>query len=252
VPTQSLPDSETRERRLAATYQTTSNAAVWELVEQYRRVQQYIAEHPNAGSTAVATALELPRGRIRPWLEDGMPDAARGIETAATKGWLDATPSERVFAGLTVCHAWVTAGGSIAQRSWVPRFVVSAGDPEGTLQMALRAVDIQADTQHVASDSRATEYQPSTHGTVLGGVFGAPVGEKAGTGQQLPDWLRSVPTATQRRWLRTYVSLRGTPIDKRHGYTIRCLAADRPDGDAADQRGRPDEQSTDYHIYAHA
>jgi hypothetical protein len=232
VPTQSLPDSDTRERRLAATYTTTSDATVWELVEQYHHVREYAAEHPQKGSTAVATALELPRSRIRPWLDGSMPDAARAITTAAGKGWLDATPDERVFAGLTVCHAWVTAGGSIAAQTWLPRLVASDGDPERALQAALRAADMQADTQHTASDSRATEYQPSTHGTVLGrvlgGVFGAPVGEKAGTDQQLPDWLRDVPTATQQRWLRTYVSLRGTPINERHGYTVACFAERRP------------------------
>jgi hypothetical protein len=232
VTTQSLPDSDTRERRLAATYETASDATVWELVQQYRRVREYTAAHPNKGSTAVATALELPRGRIRPWLDDGMPDAARAVTTAAGKGWLDATPDERVFAGLTVCHAWVTAGGSIAAQTWLPRFVASDGNPERALQAALRAADMQADTQHTASDSRTTEYQPSTHGTVLGrflgGVLGAPVGEKAGTDQQLPDWLRSVPTSAQRRWLRTYVSLRGTPVDERHGYALQCREERRP------------------------
>lgn len=245
----SLPDHDERERRLAATYTTASDATVWELVEQYRRVQQYAAEHPQKESTAVATALELPRSRIRPWLDRGMPDAARAIATAAGKGWLDATPGERVFAGLTVLHAWVTAGGSIAAQTWLPRFVASDGDPERALQPALRAVDMQADTQHAASDGRATEYQPSTHGTVLGrflgGVFGAPVGEKAGTDQQLPDWIRSVPTATQRRWLRTYVSLRGTPIDRGHGYTVACFAADRPGDWYAALAGLADDVCSD-------
>jgi hypothetical protein len=59
------------------------------LVAQFEQVTEYCAEHPDQGSGAVATALDLPRERIRAWVDsDGRPDAVRGCETLTANGWL--------------------------------------------------------------------------------------------------------------------------------------------------------------------
>ena len=51
---------------LARTYDHPSYEDPWGVIEDYKRVQEYHAEHPDVGSHAVAQALDLPRGRIRP------------------------------------------------------------------------------------------------------------------------------------------------------------------------------------------
>jgi hypothetical protein len=71
---------------IARTYSDRVYPDPWEKVEDYQRVQAYAAEHPNAGRTAVGTALELPAGRVRSWLNGGQPDPVRGIETASAHG----------------------------------------------------------------------------------------------------------------------------------------------------------------------
>ncbi|MFB6119062.1 hypothetical protein [Halosegnis sp.] len=227
-----LPDRHTRERALAETYSTRSSASVWELVEQYRQVQEYVADHPNAGSTAVARALELPRSRVRPWPDDGMPDAVRAIETAARKGWLDAAPGDRPWAGLTIMHAWIVGGGAITARNWRPRFAVGDDDPEAALRAAARAVDVQVAEQHTDAVGRGRELAVTTHGAVLGrylgGVLDVPVGPKAGGDQSLPQWLTAAPFDTQLRWARTYVSLRGTTVPEGHGYRLQLKEEGRP------------------------
>jgi hypothetical protein len=43
----------------------------WERVTEYQRVLEYTGKHPDKGSSAVASAVGLPRGRIRPWIDDG-------------------------------------------------------------------------------------------------------------------------------------------------------------------------------------
>ena len=76
------------ERKLARTYNHPSYDDPWEVVEDYQQVQTYTARHPDAGSSAVGQALNLPRGRVRPWLDGAMPDAMRALDTCWTRGWL--------------------------------------------------------------------------------------------------------------------------------------------------------------------
>ncbi len=89
-----------------AVARTYSHPSYDDPVEDYRRVLEYAAENPTSGSQAIATALDLPRGRIRPWLEDGaMPDAARAIQVADTSGWFvrDLVATTREYTDLAAC-----------------------------------------------------------------------------------------------------------------------------------------------------
>jgi hypothetical protein len=74
----------------ARTYGRSDSRDGWDRVQDYRRVIEYTAEHPKKGSQAVATALEIPLERIRPWIDDeARPDPVRGIQTTEAHGWLD-------------------------------------------------------------------------------------------------------------------------------------------------------------------
>jgi len=80
---------------LARTYSDREYPDPWEKVLDYRRVQAYAAEHPKHGRTRVGNALDLPPSRVRGWLNDGMPDPVRGIQTAIDHGWLDPSRAAR-------------------------------------------------------------------------------------------------------------------------------------------------------------
>lgn len=79
-----LPDASGRAQALARSYGGDRDG--WERVVEYQRVMAWQGEHPQKGSQAAATALNLPRGRVRPWLDDTMPDAMRVINIAQSRG----------------------------------------------------------------------------------------------------------------------------------------------------------------------
>ena len=86
---------------LASTYPRDGELEAWARVQEYRRVQSFCAEHPEKGSHVVSTALELPRSRIRPWVDgDAKPDPVRAIDSARDRGWLD------VDVDSDLGHAW--------------------------------------------------------------------------------------------------------------------------------------------------
>lgn len=213
-----------RAKALANTYVKIRNRTGWQRVQEYQRVLEYRGEHPNAGSQAVATALELPRSRIRPWFDGARPDPVYAIDTTETNGWLDTQPGDRTFEALSVLTAWVFAGGSIARESWVPLFVVGSSDPCGLAVEALETVGLSAHTERAHDPERATEIRPAESGgphlgRYLHAVGGAPIGNKANrTDISLPTWLSTVSDSTRLRFARTYVSLRGTAMNERHGY----------------------------------
>jgi hypothetical protein len=200
-----------RERTLAGTY----GADAWARVEEYREVQAYLADHPQRGSSAVASALDLPRSRLREWVDgDSQPDAARAIQTATALGWIDATPGQARFEALVVCHAWIYAGGGIAERNYRPAFTVQQSDPQNLLVEALGTLDVDYRRYREDIDHRGTEIVPSTHGALLGrflvGVLDAPLGAKNEVcPSDVPTWLQRAPRETKLRWARTYVAVRG-------------------------------------------
>ena len=115
------------ERELASTFDGGYYVDAWAAVEEYRRVMSYASRHPNRGSQAIASRLEIPRSRIRPWLDGGVPDPVRAIDTAREHGWLTLAPTDEAFAPLNVPVANVFAGGSIADR-YRPMFALASAD----------------------------------------------------------------------------------------------------------------------------
>ncbi|TYL38164.1 hypothetical protein CV102_13240 [Natronococcus pandeyae] len=76
-------DSAIRAEALARTDDGGPYADPWDAVQDYRAATRYATKHPNKGSYALSQALDLPRGRLRGWIDDGSaPDAARAVETA--------------------------------------------------------------------------------------------------------------------------------------------------------------------------
>jgi hypothetical protein len=165
-------------RALTETYTTRSDAGVWGLVEQYRHVTDYAEDHPDAGSQAVASALDLPRDRIRPWLAGARPDPVRAIETAADNGWLDVGWRSETLAALTVLVAWTFSGGSIDARNYQPAWTWDRRTRDD-LASALRRLGLAPQTRNAGADDRATELLPARDGAVLGRLLvalGAPAG----------------------------------------------------------------------------
>ena len=214
-------------RALARTYRGEVDG--WTRVQEYNRVIKYTGRHPNKGSAAVATALELPRGRIRPWMDKGAkPDPVHGVQTAAERGWLDLIWEGATLRALTVAVAWLFSGGSVDER-----FVPAVAVERATRWLAedmLSALDVGHRERHADSDSRATELVPGADGAVLGRVLvalGAPQGVKReGSVQDLPQWLSAAPVDLRRVFARTYVFNRGTDNPARENRPV-ILKEDR-------------------------
>jgi hypothetical protein len=131
---------------------------------------------------------------------------------------------------LSVLSAWVFAGGSISRETRAPTFVANGDDPTELATDAIQAVGLEATITRAETTDRATEIRPgegASHlGRLLHAVFEAPTGQKNEAGPRgLPAWLDEVGVSTRLRWVRTYVTLRATPTDERHGYVCQCREA---------------------------
>lgn len=197
------------ERALARTYNTRSYADPYDAVEDYRRVQRYKSKHPSKGSSAIASALELPRGRIRPWLDDSKPDPVHAIETARDYGWLAPDYDDPAFTALNTLVANVFSGGSIAAQNYQPSFALNHRGTESHVVDALELAGVPFEI--VARDGRADEARPTTDGTVLGrvlAVLGAPVGPKTDQHLTLPPYLEHAPRAVRETFAYAYLENR--------------------------------------------
>jgi hypothetical protein len=204
----------------ANTYNTTADATPWELCQQYLTMLDYTAQNPDAGRHAVANAIgeEIPPGRVRPWLDNSMPDAMRGIQACEAHGWLDLTWDGPTLHNLGVLIAWVFSGGSITSH-WVPQLAVEDKATEQRAYRLLRALDEQPEAVRADDAGRATEVRPTEDAAPLGRlvtVLGAPQGVKnRQTNLSLPPWLTNAAHSIQLAFARTYVMNRATPRDDR-------------------------------------
>jgi hypothetical protein len=213
-------------RSLARTYSDRVYPDPWEKVEDYRRVQEYIADHPNAGRTRVGNILELPPSRVRGWIGDTVPDPVRGINTAIDHGWLDPSPDSEIARNLVILAAHVIGGGSIS-KTWVPAVTVSRQLDADQLQTDIETLGVKTATRHAESDSRATEVVPRTDGSVLGRCLvcmGVPQGTKT-TQSELPHVLDELPDELCRAFLIRLFAHRAVEYEDKS--TTR-LMADRP------------------------
>lgn len=222
----SFHSRQTRAQALANTYVTLGDRSGWDRCQEYQHVIEYCGDHPNAGSQAVATALEIPRGRLRPWLNGAKPDPIHALDTAETNDWLDTQPGDRTFEALAVLTAWLFAGGSLDTQTFVPLFAVDDDDPQEVAEVALRAVGVDVQSQRAESAKRATELRPTQSASHLGrflsAIMEAPIGVKNEQAPvSLPSWLETVGASTRLRWTRTYATVRGTADSTKQGYNYR-------------------------------
>jgi len=198
------------EHALARTYNHPSYDDPWEVVEDYQRVQTYAARHPNAGSYAVGRALNLPRGRVRPWLNETMPDAMRALDTCWTRGWFpDDWDDPRATAWVIImAAAW--AGGSVSTDTFAPRWVVDDSDERAILRGAADPLGIEF-TQLCENP---LEVGPASDRIVIGRLLvalGYPRGFKTPESMAgIPEWVSTIPDRVQLQAARTYTTFRDT------------------------------------------
>ncbi|WIV67096.1 hypothetical protein [Natrialbaceae archaeon AArc-T1-2] len=219
-----MSDSPLSERALADTFDGGHYVDAWEAVEQYRSVMSYSSRHPTMGSSALAARFDdVPRGRIRTWLDGGSPDPVRAIDTAHEYGWLHAGFDDETFSGLNALVANVFSGGSIAGQYYQPSFALTQHGEQAHVIDALELAGI--DYRIVDDrDGRADEARPTEDGTVLGrtlAALGAPVGPKAGKRLALPDYLEDAPDETRERFVHAYLENRAVEREGKDTLTVR-------------------------------
>ncbi|MFP8891825.1 hypothetical protein ACLI4U_18945 (plasmid) [Natrialbaceae archaeon A-CW2] len=198
------------EKHLARTFDGGVYDDAYEAVEQYRTATRYASRH-NVKSGATASALDLPRGRLRGWIDDGgAPDAINCIETAREYGWLEVTYEDTQFTALNALVANVFSGGSIAHHHYRPSFVLNNRGEDSHVVDALELAGV--DYELVGDrPGRGDELRPSTDGTTLGRVLatlGAPVGPKAEQRLELPAYLEDAPNDVKRLFVVCYLENR--------------------------------------------
>lgn len=192
---------------LSRTYSDSVHDDPWETVLVYRRVKEFAADHPNMGSSAVSTRLDLTRSRIRPWMNGSIPDPERGIQTAIDHGWLNPDPDSEMAHHLTILLAHVLGGGRI--RSDSPQVAVTPGKRVSVsdVQDAFANVGLDTDVRNESGEGQAPEIVATKDGVVLGRCLiatGAPRGSKTDL-DSLPAVLNEVPEKTRREFARVYV-----------------------------------------------
>jgi len=199
---------------LARTYQSQSYEDPWSAVEQYQRVMEYAASNQDAGSSAVASVLDLPRSRIRPWLEDdARPDCVRAVHTAEANDWLPLTINSAVFPAFNTLVAWILSSGSIDAEQFVPSFVVDDAAARSRIADALRELGLGVRVVRDQEHARATEVIPDSAASVLGRmltVLGVPQGEKNNNAEvRLPVYLGVAPPSIREEFVDVYLWNRG-------------------------------------------
>ncbi|WP_049982015.1 hypothetical protein [Halorubrum sp. BV1] len=205
---------------LARTYSDREYSDPWQKVLDYCRVREYAAEHPDHGRTRVGNALDLPPSRVRGWLDGGMPDPVRGIQTAIDHGWLD--PDETTTAAFVDLLAHVLAGGSIND-TFVPAITVDDSVTTDEVRAVFEALGVDVLTRNAEVDNRATEVVPAADASVLGRclvAIGAPVGKKVGL-DSFPQIVWDAPKPVRESFARIYVSHRALTYETKDTRVIQ-------------------------------
>lgn len=208
---------------LARTYSDREYTDPWEKVLDYRRVQEYIADHPKHGRVRVGNALDLPPERVRVWINGGMPDSVRGIQSTIDHGWLDPGPEGDTAAGLVELLAHVLAGGSITADTYVPAITASSRVSVDIIQEMFERVGVKTAIRHDNTDGRATEVVPTHDASVLGRclvTMGAPAGEKVDF-DSFPMVVREVPSDVRQSFARIYVAHRANQYPQKQTMVIQ-------------------------------
>ena len=213
---------------LAATYNTPAYADPMDAIADFETYRREWASS-ELGSAAVASRMELPRGRIRSWQDGSKPDVVRGIEVARDHGWIDCEVDSDKFAALNRLVAGVFSGGSISDSTFAPSFSAPDSYVEDQLRDDLESLG--AGCQWVMSNSgNVEELRPESNASVLGRVLvalGAPQGPKAETVDRLPSYLDSVPDELRHSFVRVYVANRGVDVEGKPFVQIMEQRTDR-------------------------
>ena len=198
----------------------------WKKVLDYREVREYKAKHPNSGRTMIGKALELPPGRVRTWINGGMPDSVHGIQTALDYGWIDPDPTSDTAQALIELLAHVLAGGSI-NANFSPRLTAGNRVDLEELQQAFTSVGVRSTIQHEDAEERATEVVAANDGSVLGRclvAMGAVHGSKTDL-EVFPSVVDEVPVDVRASFARIYARHRAVSYEQKD--TTR-ITEDRP------------------------
>lgn len=208
---------------LARTYNPQSYEDAWETVEDYQRVLEYTGRHPQKGSSAVSSKLNLPRGRIHPWMNGSRPAPVRAIQIAETHDWLPLTDDGPIFMAFNRLVAWIFSRGSISTSEYSPLFVCPTEAEQERLRHLLATIDISYTLQREDSTDRATEAQLAEHRTIVGrilGELGAPLGPRENA-TSLPGYLDTVSETAVAAFADTYLENTARYWEFRDGYIVK-------------------------------
>lgn len=207
-------------RAFVRTYDHPTYEDPWDSIEAFERVQRYAAAHPQQGSYAVSKALELPRGRIRSWVDgESMPDCYRGLQTALSNGWIEDSWADEAIRALNCLAAWILSSGAINVQ-WVPTFVADTDDERAALHHYASRAGVGLKRTRSSETDRPPEWRPTTDGTVLGRVIYTWTGIKGSKNPEsvdFPPYLETAPDHVVLAFLKVYVQQRGSPRPDRNG-----------------------------------
>ncbi|CAI50771.1 uncharacterized protein NP_5360A [Natronomonas pharaonis DSM 2160] len=219
-------DATTAKRKLVDTYDNPSYEDPWDAVEDYEHVQRYTAAHPQQGSQAVSTATDLPRGRIRSWVDsDGMPDCYRGLQTALTNGWILDSWSDETARPMAMLAAWTLASGSINEH-WTPTWVTDGDDEADALRHHADRANVVIEQAREAEDDRPAEWRPAESASVLGRVLYTWLGHRGDKNHAVPfpAFLESAPDQIRLDFARVHTQQRGIIRDDRPDRFVQIMA----------------------------
>lgn len=201
-------------------------------VEDYERVKEYTAAHPQKKSHAVSNSIDLPRERIRSWVDgDGMPDCYRGLQTALSNDWIVEEWNNETAEALNCLAAWILSSGSINDR-WEPTFTTDENDEEiAALRSYATAAGVRIKRTREPDDDRPPEWKPTKDAAVLGRVLytlSQVKGDKSREDVDFPEYLNEAPDHIVQAFAQVYVQQRGTVREDRNN-EIQIIA-DRHDG----------------------
>lgn len=219
IPAGGIADPTDRDALLAAFVQTYEgyDRDPGFIFETFQRYQEYAINNPDAGSTRVANALEVPRSMVRKWVDNNaVPYVAQGVQALERHGWDDLDWGDAQLDAFVRLVAWIFSSGSLHAEKFHPEFVVDDTSARRRLEAAaaeigLSVVAIDSETERVR-DVRGEVMVFSADSVTVGrllAVLGAPLGRKRGREDlRLPRFLASAPQDSRLAFAQTYVANR--------------------------------------------
>lgn len=216
---------------LARTYSTPSYSDPWDAVSDYQAVRGYVNRNPDTGATAIARRFDVPRSRVRPWLDGSRPDCVRGIDAARERDWLDVEIGSGTFRGLNVLLAWAFSGGSILRDSWVPYWSANGEDDLELLSRAADWANTRIDWTRSGASGRGREIRPIEDASVLGRVLVAMGGHRGRKTENsdisLPNYLDAAPRRIGQEFIQIYLRNRAQSLSDTDATRFREVRSNR-------------------------